>query len=153
MFNPPEHDQANNVLQPKGGGHSYASFSSGGKNGAVVITLENFHQVTVSSTGVAKVGGGVRLGNLAQGIYDQAKRALPHGTCAGVGVGGHFTHGGYGYDSRKWGLSLDTIVALDVVLANGKIVHASSTQYADLYYVRTLHPSAVGWSRDRFAVR
>ena len=47
-----------------------------------------------ASTNVAKVGGGVRLGNLAQGVYDQGKRAISHGTCPGVGIGGHFTHGG-----------------------------------------------------------
>jgi hypothetical protein len=27
---------------------------------------------------------------------------LPHGTFLGVGIGGHYTHGGYGYSSRRW---------------------------------------------------
>ncbi|KAL8954546.1 MAG: hypothetical protein Q9183_007060, partial [Haloplaca sp. 2 TL-2023] len=61
-------------------------------------------------------------------------RALPHGTCPGVGVGGHATHGGFGLSSRAWGLTLDTIVGLDVVLANGSFVHATSTAYPDVYY-------------------
>jgi len=43
-------------------------------------------------------------------------------------------HGGYGYDSRKWGLALDHIVALDVVLADGTQVHANSTSYPDVFY-------------------
>lgn len=59
---------------------------------------------------------------------------MPHGTCPGVGVGGHFTHGGFGYDSRIWGLSLDTIVAMDVVLANGSIVHTTQSSYPEIYY-------------------
>jgi hypothetical protein len=59
---------------------------------------------------------------------------LPHGTCPGVGVGGHATHGGYGYAGRAWGLALDTIVALDVVLANGTLIHATSTAYPDVYW-------------------
>ena len=101
----------------------------------MVIDLQTFQTITLDSNNVAKVGGGVRLGNLAQGIYNQAQRALPHGTCPGVGVGGHATHGGYGYSSRAWGLTLDTIVALDVVLANGTSVHATSTAYPDIYYV------------------
>jgi hypothetical protein len=71
---------------------------------------------------------------MAQAIYDQGKRALPHGTCPGVGIGGHATHGGYGYDSRLWGLALDTIVALDVVLANGTEVHASETEFPEIYF-------------------
>ena len=80
------------------------------------------------------MGSGVRLGNLALAIYNQGQRALPHGSCPGVGVGGHFTHGGYGYSSRTWGLALDTIVAMDVVLANGSNVHTTSSQYTDIFY-------------------
>ena len=76
----------------------------------------------------------MRLGNLASGIYNQSKRALPHGTCPGVGIGGHFTHGGFGYSSRAWGLGLDTIVALDAVLADGSVVHATEQDYPQVYY-------------------
>ena len=101
----------------------------------MVVDLENFQNITVKANGVATVGAGVRLGNLALGLYSQGQRALPHGTCPGVGIGGHFTHGGYGYDSRKWGLALDTIIALDVVTANGSIIHATSATYPKLYYV------------------
>ena len=122
-------------VQAKSGGHSYASYSSGGRDGAMVIDLEGFQNITLdATTQIVKVGGGVRLGNLALGIYDQGKRALPHGTCPGVGVGGHATHGGFGYSSRAWGLALDTIVGLDVVLANGSFIHATSTAYPDIYY-------------------
>ena len=125
----------NNVkVQARSGGHSYASFSSGGQNGSMVIDLESFNNITVDDSGVATVGTGVRLGNLALGIYSQSQRALPHGTCPGVGVGGHFSHGGYGYDSRVWGLALDTIIGLDVVLANGSFVHATTTDYPDIYW-------------------
>lgn len=82
-------------VQAKSGGHSYASFSSGGQNGSMVVDLESFQNITVDMKGVAQVGSGVRLGNLALGIYNQGRRALPHGTCPGVGVGGHASHGGY----------------------------------------------------------
>ena len=76
----------------------------------MVIDLEGFQNITLdATTQIAKVGGGVRLGNLALAIYNQGQRALPHGTCPGVGVGGHATHGGFGYSSRAWGLTLDTI--------------------------------------------
>ncbi len=122
-------------VQAKSGGHSYASFSSGGHDGSLIVDLEEFNSISVdSSTFVAAVGGGVRLGNMALAIYAQGQRALPHGTCPGVGVGGHFTHGGYGHDSRLWGLALDTIVAMDVVLANGTFAHVTSTSYPDLFF-------------------
>ncbi|KAI4216102.1 MAG: hypothetical protein LQ351_001600 [Letrouitia transgressa] len=121
-------------VQARSGGHSYASFGLGGQSGSMVIDLQNFQSITLDSNKVAKVGGGVRLGNLALGIYNQSQRALPHGTCPGVGLGGHATHGGFGYSSRTWGLTLDTIVGLDVVLANGSYIHATSTAYPDIYY-------------------
>lgn len=121
-------------VQAKSGGHSYASYSSGGQSGSMVIDLESFQDINVDSNGVVKVGGGVRLGNMALAIYKQAKRALPHGTCPGVGIGGHASHGGFGYDSRMWGLALDTIVGLDVVLANGSFIHATATAYPDVFY-------------------
>ncbi|KAK3350342.1 hypothetical protein B0T25DRAFT_592249 [Lasiosphaeria hispida] len=128
--------QARIPVQPKSGGHSYASYSTGGRNGILQINLENFNSIAVDgATGIAKVGGGVRLGNLALGIWEQGRRALGHGTCPGVGVGGHFTHGGYGYSSRAFGLGLDQIVGLDVVLADGRVVYADERENVDVYYV------------------
>ncbi|KAL8741340.1 MAG: hypothetical protein Q9190_006043 [Brigantiaea leucoxantha] len=123
-------------VQARSGGHSYASYSLGGQNGTMVIDLSAFNDVYVHG-GIARVDGGVRLGNLALGIYNQTSpRALPHGVCPGVGTGGHATHGGYfthtyrleGYSSRNWGLMMDTIVGLDVVLSNGSFVHAASSR-------------------------
>lgn len=126
---------ANNVkVQAKSGGHSYASYSSGGQNGSMVIDLESFQAITVDANGVASVGGGVRLGDMALAIYNNTHRALPHGTCPGVGIGGHASHGGFGYSSRAWGLTLDTIIGLDVVLANGTFICATSTVYPDIFY-------------------
>lgn len=71
---------------------------------------------------------------MALEVFAQGERALPHGVCPGVGIGGHFTHGGYGYQSRLWGLALDSIVALDVVLANGSYVTASEKEHSDVFY-------------------
>ncbi|KAL8813521.1 MAG: hypothetical protein Q9200_000195 [Gallowayella weberi] len=110
----------------------------------MVVSLEAFQTITVDSTGVAQVGGGVRLGNLATDIYNQSKRALPHGVCPGVGIGGHATHGGYWYSSRTWGLTLDTIVGLDVVLANGSFVHATSTLYPDIFWIFFAYAESFG---------
>ncbi|KAK9419116.1 hypothetical protein SUNI508_01093 [Seiridium unicorne] len=122
-------------VQAKCGGHSYANFSNGGTDGAMIINMRNFRDVVVDQeTGVAKVGGGKRLGPLGLAIWNQGKRALAHGTCSAVGIGGHYTHGGYGHFSRAWGLAMDQIVALDVVLADGSLVHANGQQHADVFY-------------------
>lgn len=65
------------------------------------VFREPINSIAVDANGVAAVGSGVRLGNLALGLYNQGKRALPFGTCPGIRAGGHFAHGSYGYDSRK----------------------------------------------------
>ncbi|KAL5117079.1 hypothetical protein ACEQ8H_005038 [Pleosporales sp. CAS-2024a] len=122
-------------VQAKSGGHSYASMGLGGQNGSMSINLRSFQTVEVDpSTGIATVGGGVRIGNLADGLWNQGRRSVSQGTCAGIGIGGHYTHGGYGHTSRNYGLAMDQIVAVDVVLANGTLVKASWTAYPDIFW-------------------
>lgn len=123
-------------VQPKSGGHSYGAFSSGGQDGSIVIHMKNFNSVELDTkTNIAVVGAGARLGRLANELFRQGKRAVPHGTIKNVGVGGHFSHGGYGYQSRAWGLSLDTIYGMDVVLANGRLVHVTAEREPELWFV------------------
>lgn len=140
-------------VQAKCGGHSYASFSNGGADGAMVVHMCNFRSLSVDQvTGIAKVGGGTRLGPLGLAVWEQGRRALAHGTCSAVGIGGHYTHGGYGHFSRAWGLAMDQIVALDVVLADGSLVHADAAHHADIFDVRTDYPSSLRLNLECFAV-
>ncbi|PPQ96356.1 hypothetical protein CVT26_005043 [Gymnopilus dilepis] len=128
----------------RSGGHSYIANGLGGKDGSVVVDLSNFKTVTVdSSTNIATIGTGNRLGDIALALNNHG-RALPHGTCPYVGIGGHSGHGGYGFTSRKWGLTLDTISALQVVLANGTIVTTSSSSYPDLFFALRGSSSSFG---------
>ena len=80
---------------------SSASFGLGGEDGSMVIDLQAFQTIANTTLGdlpadIVAVGAGVRLGNLALGIYSLDRRAMPHGINPGVGIGGHATHGGYG---------------------------------------------------------
>jgi len=59
---------------------------------------------------------------------------MRQGTCPGVGIGGHFTHGGYSYTSRHYGLAMDQIIAMDVVLANGTLVKATSDECPEIFW-------------------
>ncbi|KAI0836182.1 putative glucooligosaccharide oxidase [Hypoxylon sp. FL0890] len=122
-------------VQARSGGHSYASYSNGGLNGAMIVDLRQLHDVNYHAYPIV-VHAGARLGNMAREIYEglNQKFALPHGTCAGVGVGGHFTHGGYGFFSRAWGLSMDRIVGISVITADGSCVIADKEQNQDLFY-------------------
>ncbi|EPQ27591.1 uncharacterized protein PFL1_04729 [Pseudozyma flocculosa PF-1] len=122
-------------LTPKGGGHSYAAFSLGGDDGSVVVDLRHLDTIAVDAAAkTATVGAGVRLGTLAQTIWDQGRFALPHGTCPMVGVAGHSLGGGFGYATRAWGYLMDRIESLRVVLPSGSIVTASPSENQDLFW-------------------
>ncbi|KAI3395184.1 hypothetical protein diail_1678 [Diaporthe ilicicola] len=138
-------------VQPRSGGHSYGSYGLGGKDGAVVIDLQKFQNVSLDSeTNIATFGAGLRLGNLELALAPTG-RALPHGTCANVGVGGHFTIGGAGFTTRAYGLAIDSLVAMDVVLANGSLVHATAAEYKDVFFAMKGAGSSFGIATTFYA--
>jgi FAD/FMN-containing dehydrogenase len=71
-------------VNPKSGGHSYASFGLGGEDGHLIVQLDRMYNVTLDcKTNIATVQPGARLGHVATALYDQGKRAFSHGTCPG----------------------------------------------------------------------
>ncbi|KAI1105456.1 putative glucooligosaccharide oxidase [Jackrogersella minutella] len=120
-------------VQVRSGGHSYNSSSNGGQNGAIVIDMSAFDAIEQYGT-YATIFSGARLGNMAASLYDVWHHALPHGTCSTVGVGGHFSHGGFGFFSRAWGLALDRIIEMKVITANGQPQNINENKQADLYW-------------------
>ncbi|KAM0494034.1 hypothetical protein ACHAO3_005813 [Verticillium nonalfalfae] len=54
--------------------------------------------------------------------------------CNSVGMGGHAAHGGFGFSSHTHGLTLDAVIGVTVVLADGSLVHASEKENADLFW-------------------
>ncbi|KNF04947.1 hypothetical protein, variant [Puccinia striiformis f. sp. tritici PST-78] len=121
-------------ISPRSGGHSYAAYGLGGKNGALVVDLQRIKQIQVDASGVAVIGTGNRLGDIALSLNSQGRRALPHGVCPYVGISGHSSFGGYGFTSRQWGLTLDTIIGHEIVLANGSIITTSKEVNPDLFW-------------------
>ncbi|KAK7446364.1 hypothetical protein VKT23_014570 [Stygiomarasmius scandens] len=126
---------ANNMkIVPRGGGHSYIANGLGGENGVVVVDMSNMKAINIDSNSeTVEIGSGNRLGDVALTL-NSAGRALPHGTCPYVGIGGHSAFGGYGFTSRQWGLALDPIFAINAVLANGTIIRASQDSNPDLFW-------------------
>ena len=82
----------------------------------------------------ATIGAGTLLGDVTKRLHDNGKRAMAHGVCPQVGIGGHATMGGLGPSSRQWGSSLDHVLEVEVILADSSIVRASSTQNQDLFW-------------------
>lgn len=75
----------------RSGGHSYIANSLGGKNGSFVIDLVKNKNITVDEeSGVATIETGLRLGDIALALNEHG-RAMPHGRCSFVGIGGALT--------------------------------------------------------------
>ncbi|KAA8650822.1 hypothetical protein EYZ11_006203 [Aspergillus tanneri] len=122
-------------VQAKSGGHSYANYGLGGTDGAIVADLRNMKQFAFDdTTKQATVGGGMLSGELDSHLHAAGNRAITHGTSPQIGIGGHATIGGLGPTARQWGMELDHVLEAEVVLANGTIVHVSSTQYQDVLF-------------------
>lgn len=122
-------------VSARSGGHSYTSLGLGGENGHLVVDLTRMNTISVDKkTQVATIGAGARLGDVARELFDNGGRAISHGSCPAVGLSGHILHGGYGWASHSYGLTLDWMVGADVVLANGTHVHCSETENADLFW-------------------
>ncbi|RFU76667.1 fad-binding, type 2 [Trichoderma arundinaceum] len=123
-------------VQARSGGHSYGNFaqSAAETNGMMIdlVNLKNFQMN--NDTWQASVGSGYRLDGLDKLLHENGARAISHGTCPGVGVGGHATVGGLGPSSRMWGSALDHVVEVEVVTADGQILRANEDEHEDLFW-------------------
>lgn len=86
------------------------------------------------STHIATIGPGLSLGDIDTLLYKAGGRAMSHGLCPEIRAGGHLTIGGLGLTSRQWGMALDHIEEVEVVLPDSEIVRASETENADLLF-------------------
>ena len=60
--------------------------------------------------------------------------ATPFGDTGSVGIGGLTLGGGIGWLVRKYGLTIDALVAVDIVTADGRLVTASADEHSDLFW-------------------
>ncbi|KAM0299408.1 hypothetical protein HYE67_007744 [Fusarium culmorum] len=122
-------------VQALSGGHSYGNYGLGGEDGAISIDLDNFKDFSMNNkTWYATFGAGMNLGELDEHLHANGRRAIAHGTCPGVGTGGHLTVGGLGPISRQWGSALDHILEIEVVTADGTVQRASYTKNSGLFW-------------------
>jgi FAD/FMN-containing dehydrogenase len=116
----------------RGGGHNAAGF--GVWDGALVIDLSGMRSTTVDpEQHTVRVDPGCTWGDVDHATVAFGM-ATPSGFLASTGVAGLTLGGGIGYLSRRFGLTVDNLVAADVVLADGRFVTASETTHPDLFW-------------------
>ena len=120
------------LVAVKCGGHSSSGKST--CNGGMQIDLSSFRSARVNpETRTAYIAGGSLLGELdheamAHGLVTTA------GTVSHTGVGGLTLGGGFGRLARRFGLALDNVTGVDIVTADGKLVHANASEHPDLFW-------------------
>ena len=120
------------TISIRGGGHSVPGF--GTADDALVIDLARMRGIRVKpSARLVQAEGGCTWGD-----FNHATHAFGLATTGGVvsttGIGGLTLGGGMGYLCRRAGLSIDNLLAADVVLADGTFVSANGREQADLFW-------------------
>ncbi|MET7571180.1 FAD-binding oxidoreductase [Streptomyces sp. NPDC005492] len=116
----------------RSGGHSW--IGNGVRDGGLLIDLSALDEVTVDAPDrratVRPAVQGTRLNALlaAEGLV------FPSGHCPSVGVGGFLIGGGYGWNSRALGPACFSVEAVDAVLADGTLVHATDETHPGLMW-------------------
>lgn len=114
------------------GGHSWAQNHI--RKGGLMLDLSRLNEIRIDAAKkTATVGPGCLCGEVNAAL---AKEGLffPVAHAYTVGIGGFLLQGGFGWNSRVLGLACENVIGIDVVLANGALVHASETEHPDLFW-------------------
>src|SRR5947209_20556301 len=124
-----EHDL---VIAVRGGGHSVAGFST--CDGGVVVDLSGMRAVQIDpAKRIARVEGGALLEQLDRAAQEYGL-ACPVGVVGHTGVAGLTLGGGMGRLQRKHGYTIDNLLSVDVVTADGALEHVSDDDDPELFW-------------------
>lgn len=113
-------------------GHSWVAPHT--RDGALLINLSKMQDISVDmATGIVAVRPAVQGQHLGQ-VLREHQLMFPSGHCYGVGLGGYVLSGGHGWNSRLWGPACANLKALDLVTADGELIHADDKQNSDYFW-------------------
>ncbi len=120
------------LLAVRGGGHSFAGFST--CDGGMVLDLSPMNAVEVDPDGqLARAGGGVTWGTFDAATHVHGL-ATTGGLISTTGIAGLTLGGGIGWLQRKYGLACDNLLSIELVTASGKAVRASADENPELFW-------------------
>jgi FAD/FMN-containing dehydrogenase len=116
----------------RGGGHNGPGL--GTCDGGLVIDLSPMRAIQIDpSHNTVRVEGGCTWAEVDKATHEFGL-AVPSGIVSSTGVGGLALGGGTGYLSRQYGLTIDNLLGVELVLADGTCVTASTNENADLFW-------------------
>lgn len=119
-------------LAIRSGGHSVMGHSSSA--GGAVIDLRDLKTIDIDLEAMTVwAGSGLTAGEVSQAL-DQHGVVVGFGDSASVGIGGLTLGGGVGYMARKHGLTIDALIAAEVVTAGGDILLVDEIHHPDLFW-------------------
>jgi FAD/FMN-containing dehydrogenase len=120
------------LLSIRGGGHNVAGNAV--NDGGIVIDLSGMRGVHVDpATRRVRVQGGATLADLDRETQVFGL-AVPAGVVSPTGVAGLTLHGGAGHLRRKYGLTIDNLLSVEIVTADGQVRTASAAENEDLFW-------------------
>jgi FAD/FMN-containing dehydrogenase len=120
------------VVAVRGGGHSLAGFST--CDGGIVIDLSRMRGLKVDpERRIARADGGAHLSQLDKGAQEFGL-VCPIGVVGHTGVAGLTLGGGMGRLQRKHGFTIDNLLSVDLVTADGRRLRAGKDENADLFF-------------------
>jgi FAD/FMN-containing dehydrogenase len=119
-------------LAVRSGGHSGAGHST--TDGGIVLDLRDLTALEVDVAGrTAWAGTGLTAAGFSEAIGPYGL-AVGFGDTGSVGIGGITLGGGVGYLVRKYGLTIDSLLAAQIVTADGRVLEASPESHQDLFW-------------------
>ncbi|MET0566133.1 MAG: FAD-binding oxidoreductase [Acidimicrobiia bacterium] len=119
-------------LAVRSGGHSLAGYGS--SNGGITLDLSAMKAVEVDpEKRTAWAQTGLTAGELTTALGEHGL-AVGFGDTGSVGIGGITLGGGVGFLSRKFGLTIDSLLAAELVTADGKVLEVDAENHPDLFW-------------------
>jgi FAD/FMN-containing dehydrogenase len=126
------------LLCIKGGGHNIAGLATA--DGALMLDLSLMRGVWVEpQEQIAHAQGGCLLGDVDRETQLHGLAAVM-GFISQTGIAGLTLGGGFGYLTRRYGWTCDTVLGMNLVTADGRLVRASSEENPDLFWGLRLYP-------------